>query len=315
MRKPWRLLLLVAVGAVLIAAAAAYKYLWISLPEGTGPAGPAVALEPFEQVWTERPVLLLGIGDSVTAGFGVPRKHSYFERLAHNPDDEWPDIEGRCLSAALPNLTTRNLAISGSTSLHHVDIIEAQLEEQPPEVFGLVVMTSGGNDLIHDYGRRPPREGAMYGATFERAKPWIDNFERRLGEMLRAIEARFPGGCMIFLADIYDPTDGLGDAATAGLPDWPDGLKIHAAYNDIIHRYGETFATVHVVPMHAGFLGHGIHCTQSWQPHYRAEDPHYWYAWNLEDPNARGFDALRRLFLLEMVEQKGRIGVAVTGDE
>jgi len=28
-------------------------------------------------------------------------------------------------------------------------------------------------------------------------------------------------------------------------------------------------------------------------------DPHYWYS-IIEDPNARGYDALRRLFLNEM---------------
>ena len=30
-----------------------------------------------------------------------------------------------------------------------------------------------------------------------------------------------------------------------------------------------------MVPIHALFLGHGIHCTQSWREHYRADDPHY----------------------------------------
>jgi len=31
-----------------------------------------------------------------------------------------------------------------------------------------------------------------------------------------------------------------------------------------------------------------------------ATDPHCWYYTNLEDPNGRGYDALRRLFLIEM---------------
>ena len=48
------------------------------------------------------------------------------------------------------------------------------------------------------------------------------------------------------------------------------------------------------------FLGHGIHCRDTGNRHYRKADPHYWYAENLEDPNDRGYDALRRLFLLEM---------------
>jgi hypothetical protein len=47
-------------------------------------------------------------------------------------------------------------------------------------------------------------------------------------------------------------------------------------------------------------MGHGIHCLQFWREHYHADDPHYWYFDNLEDPNDRGYDALRRLFLIEM---------------
>jgi hypothetical protein len=34
--------------------------------------------------------------------------------------------------------------------------------------------------------------------------------------------------------------------------------------------------------------------------HYDRKDPHYWYFINLEDPNERGYDALRRLFLNAM---------------
>jgi hypothetical protein len=54
--------------------------------------------------------------------------------------------------------------------------------------------------------------------------------------------------------------------------------------------------------MHDAFLGHGIHCTQFWRPHYRTADPHYWYAYNLEDPNDRGYDAIRRLMLIEIAK-------------
>jgi hypothetical protein len=84
------------------------------------------------------------------------------------------------------------------------------------------------------------------------------------------------------------------------LPRWPDGLKIHAAYNRIIHRCAQQREEVHLVPIHATFLGHGSHCTQFWRAHYRPDDPHYWYFNNIEDPNDRGYDALRRVFLLEI---------------
>ena len=161
-------------------------------------------------------------------------------------------------------------------------------------------MTTGGNDIIHNYGQTPPHEGAMYGATFEQASPWIANFEVRLGGILDSVAAHFPGGCAIFLANIYDPTDGIGDTINAGLPRWPDGLRIHAAYNRIIAGAAEQRDDVFLVDMRGEFLGHGIHSRQFWQPFYHSEDPGYWYFDNLEDPNDRGYDALRRLFLHEM---------------
>ena len=300
--KKLRLTVLLVFAALVILAAVIYRQRWLPKPLGQGPAGPAVAREAFAKTWTERKVLLLGVGDSITAGFGVPQKHSYFNRLVENPDDEFDDMRGICLSAVLPNLKVRNIAVSGSTSIHHLQHLHTNLEPQEPDVFGLVVMTTGGNDLIHDYGRSPPREGAMYGATRAQARPWIDAYQQRLEKMIDRIEACFPGGCKIFLADIYDPTDGVGDAPNAGLPQWPDGLAIHRAYNEIVHRCADQRASVHLIRLYDEFLGHGIHCTQSWREHYRPEDPHYWYAFNLEDPTDRGFDAVRRLFLIEIAK-------------
>ncbi|MBN2580090.1 MAG: SGNH/GDSL hydrolase family protein [Pirellulales bacterium] len=274
---------------------------------GSGPAGPTVERESFLHPWTGREVLLLGVGDSITAGFGVPSERTYFQMLLKNPPGDDPAMQGINLPAMLPNLKAENLARSGSTSSEHLTILENQLEEQSPDVFGLVVMTTGGNDLIHNYGRTPPREGAMYGATRKQARPWIANFEKRLDAMLDRIEAAFPGGCLILLADVYDPTDGVGDAAAAGLPDWPDGVKILRAYNDVLHRAAEKRESVVLVPLHDAFLGHGFHCRERFQPHYRPEDPYYWYAWNIEDPNTRGYDAIRRLFLRAVAGQRERI--------
>jgi lysophospholipase L1-like esterase len=293
-----RLTILVGGGAVAVSLAMAYLYFWLARPIGAGPAGPAVARAAFEAPWSDRQVLLLGIGDSVTAGLGARTPdHSYFERIAQNPPDEFPELRGVCLSAVLPNLEKRNLAISGSTSLDHLHVVEDNLKAQSPDVFGLVVMTTGGNDLIHSYGRHPPREGAMYSATLAEAEPWIANFDRRLTKMLDLIDERFPGGCHVFLADIYDPTDGVGDAPSVYLPHWADGLAIHAEYNKILHAAASNRKNVTLVPLHAEFLGHGAHCRQFWRSTYRAEDPYYWFYDNIEDPNDRGYDAIRRVFL------------------
>ena len=114
--------------------------------------------------------------------------------------------------------------------------------------------------------------------------------------------AKFPRGCEIYLGDIYDPTDGVGDAPSIFLPHWPDGLAIHARYNQVIGEVAGKRANVHVVPLHQTFLGHGSHCRQFWRSTYDASDPHYWFYTNIEDPNDRGYDAIRRAFLNTIID-------------
>lgn len=308
-RRRWLtifLLALVAIGGALFV-----REFYFTHPVGSGPAGPPVDPSGFAQPWTTRPVLVLGLGDSITKGLGAKTKeHEFFNRLVTAPPDEFPEMRQVNLSAVLPQLTALNLAVSGTNSLQHQEVIEEDLPVQDAQVLGLVVMTTGGNDLIHWYGQKPPKEGAMYGATLEQAEPWIAAFEQRLGTTLDLIAQRFPGGCHIFLGDIYDPTDGVGDALFAGLPTWPDGLAIHARYNDVLRKAAESRPFVHLVPLYATFLGHGIHCRQFWRAHYRADDPTYWFYGNIEDPNDRGHDAVRRAFLIEIQRVSAQFDVA-----
>ena len=298
-----RLVAILSIGVLATCCVWFYTQYFLLRPMGSGPAGPAVDKSAFSSEWSQTSVCLIGLGDSITAGLGAASPdHSFFNRLLQNPRDEFPDMRGICLAQVLPNITSENLAISGSNSLEHLSTIENRLTPQSPNVFGLVVMTSGGNDLIHSYGRSPPREGAMYGATFDQAKPWIDAYRARLDSMYAQINHRFPGGCEIFIADIYDPTDGVGDAPSVYLPHWPDGLLIHARYNQAIHAFANEHRNVHVVPLHSTFLGHGSHCRQFWRSTYASEDPSYWYYDNIEDPNDRGYDAIRRAFLKEIAK-------------
>lgn len=293
--------------AGLVAGICGYACFSVARPVGNGPAGPSVPSEAFAAPWSQRPVLLIGLGDSVTAGFGARKGYSYFDRLIANPADEFAQMRGISLSKAFPNLSWTNLSVSGSTSLQHAKSQIPRLPKVSSNALVVVVMTTGGNDLIHNYGKTPPKEGAMYGATWEEAQPWISNFEVRLDSMLGQISSLYSNHCRLFIADIYDPTDGVGDIERAGLPAWPDGLRILEAYNRIIHAIPAKHRNVHVVQMHKAFLGHGIHCAQFWRKHYNSSDPHYWYYVNLEDPNERGYDVIRRLFLNRMAELKSSL--------
>ncbi len=305
--NPRRIILLLLIGLFLIGGVAAYLFFQFARPVGGGVAGPIVAHDAFSNPWTSRQIMLVGLGDSVTAGFGARKAYSYFDRLVKNPADEFTQMKGINLTTAFPNLQFTNLAISGSTSSEVPSRQLHSLLTNAANVMGIVVITTGGNDIIHNYGRTPPREEAMYGASMEEAKPWVEDFRRRLEVTLAQIESRFPGGCEIFLANIFDPTDGIGDAQHAGLPPWKDSMKILNAYNDVIYHVAENHPNVHLVDIHSAFLGHGIHCTQFWRTHYDRYDPHYWFYDNLEDPNERGYDVIRRLFLVKMTEVKNRL--------
>jgi hypothetical protein len=269
---------------------------------GSGPAGPPVAIKSFQKAWSTNQFVLIGVGDSVTAGFGATHKRSYFDLLLQNDDVVYPDIKGCDLLHVLPNLRFLNLSVSYTVSEEHLKDQVPRIRLYPPNIRGIVVITTGGNDLIHDYGRSAPRDGAMYGCTYEQALQWKENFRARLKAILEGVIAKFPGGCVVFLANIYDPTDGVGDIQDANLvlPAWPDGLKVLALFNEIVAETCRSYTNVHLVDFHAAFLGHGIHCSDRRNVYYCKDDPHYWYFENLEDPNDRGYDAIRRLFLNEM---------------
>jgi len=271
-------------------------------PVGRGPAGPPVSPEPFARVWSTEKVVLLGLGDSITAGYGASPGRAYFDLVVKNDDTAYPCMAGRDLRRVLPNLDARNYAVSYTCSEEHLEQQVPGIEVFPADVRGIVVISTGGNDVIHDYGRSAPRDGAMYGCTVGQALRWRKALQGRLRGIIGEINARFPGGCEIFMANIYDPTDGVGDIEHAHLllPRWPDGLKVLALVNEVIAETCAAHPNVHLVDIHSAFLGHGIHCREKLHPYYRKNDPHYWYFKNLEDPNDRGYDAIRRVFLVEI---------------
>jgi hypothetical protein len=277
----------------------------IPAPMGEGPAGPHVAEQSFAQPWSERPVLLLSLGDSISTGYGAGDGLGYVDLLQRNHGQTYPEMTGFDLGSVLPQLRSIERAANSTNSIRHLKVIES-LPVQDADTFGIVCLTTGGIDLIHYYGKRDPLEGAMYGAPWEQAEPWIRNFEQRLDAMALTLQEKFPGGCAVMLATIYDPTDGVGDIENAGpmfwLPSWEDGYDVHTAFNDAIKACAARHEHVHLADIHAAMLGHGIHCRDRTNPHYNAEDDGYWYWVNLEDPNRRGYDAIRRVFLNAIVE-------------
>jgi hypothetical protein len=277
-------------------------------PMGHGPAGPSVSESLFAKPWSTDDIVLVGMGDSVVTGFGAPPGFGFFDLLSANPTGDEPDMNGKNLRRVLPGLRILNLAENSTSSGDHLKYQVKQLPAHAANVRGIVVLSTGGIDLIHNYGASPPRDEAVYGATWEEGQRYAAQFGQRLDRLLDEITRRFPGGCEIFVASIFDPTDGVGDIEKVDpilrllkpLPPWPDGLKVLTAFNEQIRAAASRRPNVHVVDVQAALIGHGLHCRDKSNSHYHADDPTYWYFFNHEDPNRRGYDAIRRAFLVEI---------------
>jgi len=286
-------------------------YFYYKLP--TGPAKDLNTLSDgiFSKIWSVRQILLVGMGDSIVTGFGSGKsEHGFYKMLLDNPDSEYPDMKGKTLRKVFPNLKHINIAMNSTTSGDHIEQIET-LPAQLTDTFGIVILSTGGIDLIHNYGRTAPVDQAAYGATKEQIPKFAALFERRLDKLLNRIEKKFPGGVRILLFSIYDPTDGIGDIENVHpylrllkpLPKWPEGLMALTTWNKIIRQKATENSNVVLVDNHSLFLGHGLHCEDKTNPYYHPEAPYYWYFENLEDPNKYGYDAIRRYILKIMAKE------------
>ena len=85
-----RLMILLIIGGIIVGGAGFYVSFWLTHPIGSGPAGPVVESQAFQNVWSERDVVLLGFGDSIAAGYGASPGKSFFKLLVENPKDEFP---------------------------------------------------------------------------------------------------------------------------------------------------------------------------------------------------------------------------------
>jgi hypothetical protein len=230
-----------------------------SRPFGSGPAGPAVAAAPFENAWSEKEIVFLGVGDSITRGYGASDGLTYFDLLMRNNAPAYPDMQGKDLSSVFPKLEARNIAVDYTISQQHIDQQLVKVPQHDESASGVIVLTSGGNDLIHDYGRSEPRHDAMYGCTYKQGKEWCEMLKGRLDTLLTGLMERFPGGCDIFFSNIFDPTDGVGDPQTVMMNRWPACVKVLGLANEKIAELCEKYPNVHLVDIHSEFLGHGIH--------------------------------------------------------
>jgi lysophospholipase L1-like esterase len=193
--------------------------------------------------------------------------------LYRNRDADFPDWVGRDLATL--GYTAQILARDGATS---TDVLHRQLpliQRRP----ALVTITMGGNDLLAAYGDTAAGNAAIaeVAAVGE--------------EVLTHLRAAAAEDCRIVVSTVYDPSDGTGEVATAGLPAWPEGLALVQTLNttlvDLAHRHGAVVADVY-----DRFLGHGVAAGDLAQTNAQPTNRDLWYC-GVVEPNAWGAAQIR----------------------
>ena len=204
--------------------------------------------------------------------------------LAVNRDSDFPDWQGRDLASRLPDFDWRLLATDGATTATVLDRQLPRLRELasrggPPAV---VTLTIGGNDLLGFFGETRAALAA------------VDRIRERVGQILVMVSEVVGLDAHVVVGNVYDPSDGTGDSARLGLPDWPEALealdRLNAALAEVAAAYGARVADIH-----GQFLGHGLTVGDPTQGHPRPADPNLWYC-NLIEPNLWGASGVRAAF-------------------
>ena len=206
-----------------------------------------------------------------------------------NNSSAWPDWEGIDLATRYPRIEVVDVSKSGAWTGTVLNDQLGRLESQltlPLDGEALVVMTVGGNDL-HSVLRDPS-------GVEERIANTVDNW-RKIAEYFLD-DQRFPDGSTLLMANVYEPTDAVGQVGNCFY-----GLNIsfllpnlHDA-NTQLRALAEE-AGFSALDLRGTFLGHGFNHSDPTTPYFNEEDPSLWMANSCTHPNPRGHHEIRELF-------------------
>ena len=262
------------------------------VPDDPPPTGTFVP-EGYAPFTATRAIFL---GDSLTHGAGASTGAlNYRNLLVSNVEATWPDYLGRDLSTLAPDLVDlHDVSFGGATTS---TMVSYQLDEMEESVGGLVegpsiaVFTIGGNDMQLALASFLA-QGTD--AADERVQLLLDNLHLTI-DALTAPE-RFPDGTMVYLANVYEPTDGVGQVEECfGGLDLRDMLSVLEDTNLAIRALAVDRG-VAMIDLRAHFRGHGFYAEDPELPEYDVDDPSQWLGEDCIHPNDRGHHELRRLF-------------------
>lgn len=235
------------------------------------------------------PKTVIFLGDSITAGAGSQNDDEDYTSLLVNNTNAWPEWDGIDLATRYPGIEVVDVSKSGAWTGTVLNDQMERLEDQimlPFEGEALVVMTVGGNDL-QSVLRNPS-------GVEERLEKTVDNW-RKIAEYFLD-EQRFPDGVTLLMANVYEPTDAVGQVGNCfyGLNISSLLPSLHDA-NTQLRGLAEE-AGFSVLDMRGTFLGHGFNYSDPTTPYYNEDDPSLWLANGCTHPNPRGHHEIRAMF-------------------
>jgi hypothetical protein len=235
----------------------------------------------------EAPINLLIFGDSISTGVGSEAGNSYFNLLQENDGAAYPNHEDFDFESAFPTVTNVvSVAESGAqTGDLAGQIAAAEDALGVPSGPTLVIGTIGGNDLVSImFGQDRETVADRMASNIEALVDWVQD------------PAQFPDGGYLYIANVYDPSDGVGqaDGCFVGIPTTEAVLGLQDA-NSRTRAMAEERGFA-MVDMHGHFMGHGHNFDDSSIEAYDAADPTLWFASDCIHPNQRGHHELRRVF-------------------
>ena len=219
----------------------------------------------------------LALGDSISIDdyAGGPGRGGA-SLLARNRDEDFPQWRGSELG-----LRFLPLATDGATTATLLDVQLPRLRASGVRP-SVVTLTVGGNDVLGCFGdtRAALRTVATVGT--------------RVGTALDQVSAVLAASARVVVGTVYDPSDGIGDTTSVGLPPWPGVVGVLAELNETLREVAGRHGAA-VAEIHERFLGHGLAVGDPGQGDPRPADRELWYC-DVIEPNAWGASGVRASF-------------------